>query len=73
MDVLTLKGRGVELVLFVPREDSGWLEAGAFMVLASPSRPRTVQYENKKYRLPVLPERGFYLMPLCIPGAPGGR
>ncbi|MFC4428028.1 hypothetical protein [Deinococcus navajonensis] len=73
MDTLTLKGRGgVEVTLFAPREVPGGLEACAVMVLVSASRPRIVKHQNRKYRLPALPPRGFYMATLLIPEAPRG-
>lgn len=73
MDTLTLKGRDVELTLFAPREVPGGLEACAVMVLVSNRRPRLVKHENRKYRLPALPPRGFYMATLFLPEARSGR
>lgn len=66
MNTLTLTGRGVQVTLFAPCEVAGGVEAFALMATAPLLRPRILKTENKKYRVPVIKEAGFYLAHILI-------
>lgn len=69
MDTLTLRGRGVTVTLFAPREVGNGLEAHALLASASSARPRLFSSENDKrrFRVPALPDRGFFMAHVVLP------
>lgn len=66
MSNVTLTGRGgVELTLHAPHGVPGGLEARAFTLTAPLARPRILQHEKKKYRVPAC-EAGFFIATITI-------
>lgn len=68
-DRLTLRGKkGIEVVLFAPREVPGGVEADAVMVSAPIPRPRTLSDDtNRRFRAPAVPHRGLFLTHVFFP------